>query len=50
MRAKESKEIRRQAKKNAPAVMARTLYNLNNAPFLVRLQFAFAVLFKKVKC
>ena len=32
MRAKEAKEIRRQAKKNAPAVMARTLYNLNNAP------------------
>ena len=50
MRTKLSKEIRRQAKKNAPAVMARTLYNLNNAPFPIRLKFAIAVLFKKVKC
>ena len=46
MRNKEAKEIRRQAKKNAPAVMARTLYNLNNAPLGIRLKFAFAVLFK----
>ena len=50
MRAKEAKEIRRQARRNATAVMARTLYNLNNAPFIIRLKFAFAVLFKRVKC
>ena len=50
MRAKEAKEIRRQAKKNAPAVMTRALYNLNNAPFWIRLKFAFAVLLKRCKC
>jgi len=50
VRAKEAKEIRRQARRNAPAVMARTLYNLNNAPLWIRVKFAFAVLFRKVKC
>jgi len=40
----------RVAEKYAPALMARTLYNLNNAPFRIRLQFALAVMFKKVTC